>query len=197
MYLASSCIKNELTTVKRLDARRHFWFNPMKYFNKNSAHLQLHVTMPLPCSQWQRHKNAFNSWSWCQEAKLCTSVINQVELYVPKGSAEMQQKTKFIIRSWLCLLQLADIKQNQPVFLPSWVSEWTLSWGQLFSSILCIRNAGVTLPLHKAQEVMTLANRLEQTNCSKESILHGATLAYLSLASTLLASSTPSLAWLG
>lgn len=47
------------------------------------------------------------------------------------GNEETQQKKpKFISRSWLCLLQLADLKQNQSVFL--------LSWSQVFFSILCI-----------------------------------------------------------
>lgn len=58
------------------------------------------------------------------------------------------------------------------------------------------RNAGVTLLLHIAQEVMTIANRLEQPNYSMESILHGALLAYFTEASILLERLTPSLAWL-
>lgn len=93
---------------------------------------------------------------------------------------------KFISRNWLCFLQLADLKQNQSVFL--------LSWGSTVLYRPLHRNAGVTLLFHRAQGEVTSAKRLEQTSCSKESSLQApvlcCTVLYSSHTSALLASST-------
>lgn len=77
--------KHELTTVRDWTPGQSFDLILWSILIRTVSTCQLHISVPLPCSQWQRHENTFNSWPWCQKAKLCTSVINQVELHIPMG----------------------------------------------------------------------------------------------------------------